>query len=70
LLLSWIALLAGQISGRITGHTALAAGSLALTLTGFGAYMWATREERREFAQRMAQAERIRRSLQRGRLPR
>jgi hypothetical protein len=52
-------------------HEALIIGCLVLSTGGFGYYMWDTREERREFARRVAKAERIRRSMSGGgRLPR
>jgi hypothetical protein len=51
-------------------HDALIIASLALAAGGFGFYMRDTREERGEFARRVARAERVRDSMQGGRLPR
>jgi hypothetical protein len=41
---------------------------LVVGAVGFGAYMWATRRARQEFAERVAQAEQIRHNLRPGHL--
>jgi hypothetical protein len=52
-------------------HDALIIGALTMSAGGFIYYMWDTREERREFARRVARAERVRGSMMLGgRLPR
>jgi Flp pilus assembly protein TadB len=51
-------------------HAALIIGCLAIAAIAFGVYMWDTREERKEFAQRVERAEQVRRSMSGGRMPR
>jgi Flp pilus assembly protein TadB len=51
-------------------HTALIIGCLAIAAIAFAVYMWDTRAERKEFAHRVERAERIRRSMSGGRMPR
>jgi hypothetical protein len=52
-------------------HDALIIASLTMSAAAFAFYMWHTRDERREFAERAKKAERIRRSMSMGgRIPR
>jgi Flp pilus assembly protein TadB len=51
-------------------HTVLLTASLATAAIAFAAYLWDTRDERREFARRVERAERIRDAACGGRMPR
>jgi Flp pilus assembly protein TadB len=51
-------------------HTVLLAVSLGVSAVAFAAYMWDTRDERREFARRVERAQRIREAACGGRIPR
>ena len=51
-------------------HTVLLIACLSIAAIAFAAYLWDTRDERREFARRVARAEQVRTSMCGGRLPR
>lgn len=51
-------------------HVVLIIGCLSIAAIGFAAYLWDTREERKEFARRVARAEQVRASMSGGRMPR
>jgi len=55
---------------RVVLRTALLVASLVMAAVAFAAYLWDTRDERREFARRVERAQRIREAACGGRIPR